>query len=132
MEPPGMNHSCFLKKLEALILELYILAGSKYYQFNLLFWSKRSWFVTHFQSLINKKCFSRRINSIRKWQSLKILQTPLFYRVSIRIFFWNQNWPWRALMLLFSETYDTYVEADKNMLLDVKIYNRLIEKAKIL
>ena len=35
-------------------------------------------------------------------------------------------------MLLFSETYDTYVEADKNMLLDVKIYNRLIEKAKIL
>ena len=35
-------------------------------------------------------------------------------------------------MLLFSETYDTYVKTDKNILLDVKIYNRLIEKARIL
>ena len=30
MELPGMNYS-FLKNLEALILDLYILAGSKYY-----------------------------------------------------------------------------------------------------
>ena len=30
MELPGMNYSSFLKKLEALILELYILASSKY------------------------------------------------------------------------------------------------------
>ena len=31
MELPLMNYSTFLKKLDALILELYILAGSKYY-----------------------------------------------------------------------------------------------------
>ena len=30
MELPGMNYSSFLKKLGALILELYILASSKY------------------------------------------------------------------------------------------------------
>ena len=29
------------------------------------------------------------------------------------------------------EVYDTYVKIDKNMLLDVKIYNNLIQKAKI-
>ena len=29
------------------------------------------------------------------------------------------------------EVYDTYVEIDKNMLLDVKIYNSLIQKAKM-
>ena len=29
------------------------------------------------------------------------------------------------------EVYDTYVEMDQNMLLDVKIYNSLIQKAKM-
>ena len=29
------------------------------------------------------------------------------------------------------ELYDTYVEIDKNMLLDVKIYDSLIQKAKM-
>ena len=29
------------------------------------------------------------------------------------------------------EVYDIYVKIDKNMLLDVKIYNNLIQKAKI-
>ena len=43
------------------------------------------------------------------------MRTPLFYKIG--------NTP--------DKVYDTYVEIDKNMLLDVKIYNSLIQKAKM-
>ena len=35
------------------------------------------------------------------------------------------------VILTPAEVYDTYVEIDKNMLLDVKIYNSSIQKAKM-
>ena len=35
-----------------------------------------------------------------------------------------------SLIITPDEVYDTYVEIDKNMLLNVKIYNSLIQKAK--
>ena len=54
--------------------------------------------MTHFQSFINKKSLLRRINSIIKWPSLKKLKTSLFYRISIRILFWYQNWSRRDIV----------------------------------
>ena len=36
-----------------------------------------------------------------------------------------------SVIITPDEVYDTYVEIDKNMLLDVKIYNSLIQKAKM-
>ena len=36
-----------------------------------------------------------------------------------------------SVILTPAEVYDTYVEIDKNMLLDVKIYNSLIQKPKM-
>ena len=81
-------------------MELYILAGSKYFTSKCLtcFFDQEGCDLSHFQSFINKKSLLRRINSISKWPSLKKLKTPLFYRISIRILFWQSS---RALMLLF-------------------------------
>ena len=36
-----------------------------------------------------------------------------------------------CVIITIDEVYDTYVEIDKNMLLDVKTYNSLIQKAKM-
>ena len=36
-----------------------------------------------------------------------------------------------SVIITPDEVCDTYVETDKNMLLDVKIYNSLIQKAKM-
>ena len=36
-----------------------------------------------------------------------------------------------SVIITLDEVYDTYMEIDKNMLLDVKIYNSLIQKAKM-
>ena len=36
-----------------------------------------------------------------------------------------------SVILTPAEVYDTYVEIDKNMLLDMKIYNSLIQKPKM-
>ena len=36
-----------------------------------------------------------------------------------------------CVIITIDEVYDTYVEIDKNMLLDVEIYNSLIQKAEM-
>ena len=65
--------------------------------------------------------------------------------LELRYFNWNYLKPFRSRNISFKkfdvlpmsviitpeEVYDTYVEIHKNMLLDVKIYNSLIQKAKM-
>ena len=36
-----------------------------------------------------------------------------------------------SVIMTLDKVYDTYVELDKNMLLDVKIYNSLVQEAKM-
>ena len=55
------------------------------------------------------------------------MKTPLFYR---NITFRKFDILPMSVIITPDEVYDTYVEIDKNMLLNVKIYNSLIQKAK--
>ena len=56
------------------------------------------------------------------------MKTPPFYR---NITFRKFDILPMSVIITPDEVYDTYVEIDKNMLLDVKIYNSLIQKAKM-
>ena len=55
------------------------------------------------------------------------MKTPLFYR---NITFKKFDILPMSVIITPDEVYDTYVEIDKNMLLNVIIYNSLIQKAK--
>ena len=55
------------------------------------------------------------------------MKTPPFYR---NITFRKFDILPMSVIITPDEVYDTYVEIDKNMLLNVKIYNSLIQKAK--
>ena len=98
--------------------------------------------MAHVQSFIIKNSLLKRTNSISKKASLKKFEnTPILPNFNTEPFLnpvRSRNSSFKkfdilplSVIITPDEVYDTYVEIDKNMLLDVEIYNSLIQKAKM-
>ena len=98
--------------------------------------------MAHVQSFIIKNSLLKRTNSISKKASLKKFEnTPILPNFNTEPFLnpvRSRNSSFKkfdilpvSVIITPDEVYDTYVEIDKNILLDVTTYSSLIQKGKM-